>query len=192
MPDDLSDERQWLRRAALLVNRESDLRRQLGLFLVGGAVLGPVVNVVEHSLTLAAVLEGVGSGLFVACILVFLTINNRMESVFPEYGDDEREDADDSLRAQYVRGEIDHETFKRRLDGKLREPQGNSDESAEAILREQFARGEVSESAYRDRLATLRETADAGGSAEESVAESPGGLAADTGDSRTAETDVND
>lgn len=192
MADDLSDERQWLRRAALLVNRESNLRRQVGLFLVAGAVLGPVVNVVEHSLTLAAVLEGVGSGLFVACILVFLTINNRMESVFPEYGDDETEDADDSLRAQYVRGEIDHETFKRRLDGKLREPHGNSDESAEAILREQFARGEVSESAYRDRLATLRETGDAGGSAEKPVAESPGGSAADTGDSRTTEMDVND
>lgn len=161
MADDLSDERQWLRRAALLVNRESDLRRQVGLFLAGGAVLGPIVNVLEYSLTLGVVLEGVGSGLFVAFILAFLTINNRMESVFPEYGDDdeETEDADDSLRAQYVRGEIDHETFKRRLDGKLREPQGGAEESAEAILREQFARGEVSESAYRDRLATLRETA---------------------------------
>jgi uncharacterized membrane protein len=162
MVDDLSDERQWLRRAALLVNRESDLRRQVGLFLAGGAVLGPILNVLEYSLTLGVVLEGVGSGLFVAFILAFLTINNRMESVFPEYGDDdeETEDADDSLRAQYVRGEIDHETFKRRLDGKLREPQGGTEESAEAILRAQFARGELSESAYRDRLATLRETAD--------------------------------
>jgi|GEM_PF-2976576 len=163
MADDLADEREWLRRAAVLVNRESDLRRQIGLFLAGGAVLGPVVNVLEYSLTLGVVFEGIGSGLLVASILAFLTINNRMESVFPEYGDDDEEsetDADDSLRARYVRGEIDHETFKRRLDEKLREPEGDTDESAEAVLREQFARGEVSESAYHDRLATLRETAD--------------------------------
>ena len=162
MADDFSDERQWLRRAALLVNRESDLRRQIGVILLGGVVLMPALNALDYGLSLGVVLEGIGIGLFAGLMLVFLTINNRMESVFPEYGDDdeETEDADDSLRAQYVRGEIDHETFKRRLDGKLREPQGGAEESAEAILRAQFARGELSESAYRDRLATLRETAD--------------------------------
>lgn len=161
MADDLSDERQWLRRAALLVNRESDLRRQIGVILLGGVVLMSALNALDYGLSLGVVPEGIGIGLFAGLMLVFLTINNRIESVFPEYGDDEEtEDADDSLRAQYVRGEIDHETFKRRLDGKLREPQGGAEESAEAILKAQFARGEVSESACRDRLATLRETAD--------------------------------
>ncbi|ERH13578.1 MAG: putative membrane protein (DUF2078), partial [halophilic archaeon J07HB67] len=149
MADDFADERQWLRRAALLLNREPDLRRQAGLFLAGGTVLGPVLGVLEESLMLGVVLEGVGSGLLVGLVLVFLTINNRMESVFPEYGDDDDEseaDADDSLRARYVRGEIDHETFNRRLDETLREPEGGVEESPEALLREQFARGGMSES----------------------------------------------
>lgn len=66
MADNLSDERQWLRRAASLVNREFNIRRQIGLFLAGGAVFGPVLNVLEYSLTLGVVLEGVGSGLLVA------------------------------------------------------------------------------------------------------------------------------
>jgi|APHM01.1.fsa_nt_gi Predicted membrane protein (DUF2078). len=159
MADEFADERQWLRRAALLLNRESDLRRQVGLFLAGGAVLGPVVNVLEYSLTLGVLLEGVSTGLLIGLILVFLTIQNRMTSVFPEYGDDDNEsEVNDSLRARYVRGEIDHERFKRRLDDKL-PPGGDTDESAETLLRRQFARGEVSESEYRDRLDTLRETA---------------------------------
>jgi len=101
MADNLSDERQWLRRAALLVNRESDLRRQIGVILLGGVVLMPALNALDYGLSLGVVLEGIGIGLFAGLMLVFLTINNRMESVFPEYGDDddeETEDADDSLR----------------------------------------------------------------------------------------------
>jgi uncharacterized membrane protein len=103
----------------------------------------------------------------------------RMEAFFPEYGDDdaESEDADNSLREKYIRGEIDHETFKRRLDQKLSAPVDNSiapehesdpvDQTtatdsetpdAVALLRTRYAQGEIDEQEYKQRLATLQES----------------------------------
>lgn len=180
--DGLDDARQWLRRAALLVNREPELRRQTGLFLAGGVVLGPLLNVLDYSLTLGVVLRGLGWGLFVAAFFVFLAVNNRMEAVFPDHGDDETNEPepDDSLRSRYVDGEIDHETFQRRLDEKLAEPvraDGAPDvepdpEDAVGLLRARFARGEIDEATYRDRLETLRETADDAGPTDSETPES--------------------
>lgn len=187
MADDLADEREWLRRAALLVNREPALRRQIGLFLAGGAVLGPFLNVLEYSLTLGVVFRGLGWGLFVAGMLAVVTVSNRMESVFPDYGGDETDEGsepDDSLRSRYVAGEIDHETFRRRLDEKLAEPVDSAGPPAEdapdvepdpddpiALLRARFARGEIDEATYRDRLEILRETADDAGPTESETPE---------------------
>lgn len=180
--DGFESERTWLRRAAVLVRREPDLRWKAPGLLLAGFVGGPLVNAFEYGVEAGVLIDGLGWGAVAGLAMVFIMLDSRMESVFPEYGDDEEtEESDDSLRAKYVRGEIDHETFRRRLDAKLREPMDESADDANApeavgleaetgsdastdasgaveTLQERFARGEIDEAEYRDRLATLRET----------------------------------
>jgi uncharacterized membrane protein len=180
--DGFESERTWLRRAAVMVRREPDLRWKAPGLLFAGLVGGALVNAYEYGIETGVVLDGLGWGIVAGLAMVFIMLDSRMESVFPEYGDDdETEESDDSLRAKYVRGEIDHETFRRRLDAKLREPMDESADTANApeavgqtagtssdtstdasgpveTLQDRFARGEIDEQEYRDRLATLRET----------------------------------
>lgn len=168
--DGLTDARQWLRRAATLVNREPELQRRTGLALAAGVAVGPILNVLDYGLALGVVLRGVGWGLLIGAFFVFLIVNNRMEAVFPDHGDDEtdEQEPDDSLRSRYVAGEIDYETFQHRLDERLAQPvDADGAATAEpdpadavALLRARYARGEIDEATYRDRLETLQETAD--------------------------------
>lgn len=168
----------WTQRAFMLLRRESDLRWRTTLVFVFALVLLPAISVAEGGLGTAQLLGGLGWGAFSGFLFALITVDNRMETIFPEYGDDaEEEDADDSLRAQYVRGEIDHETFKRRLDEKLGAPAdshrppradpesvtqtastGENQPDPVRVLQTRYANGEIDEREYKERLATIRET----------------------------------
>jgi uncharacterized membrane protein len=171
--DDLSV---WTRRALMLLRRESDLRWRAALAFVLPLVFLLLTSVADGGLGMAQLLGDIGWGLLSGVILAYIPVDNRMQTIFPDYGDDdETEDADDSLRARYVRGEIDHETFKRQLDAKLsapadgptateyvRNPRAPDDGTPAPItsLRSRYAHGEIDEREYRERLATLQETDD--------------------------------
>lgn len=115
--------REWVGKAAVVLRRERDLRWKLPLFFLVTLAFLTLVNVAEYGLQTSVVVDGLGGGIVFWLLLMVMFVDDRMAAVFPDHGDDQREtDAPDSLRARYVRGDVDHETFKRRLDQLLGAP----------------------------------------------------------------------
>lgn len=168
--------RLWKQRVLFLLRRESDLRWEIALVSLACLILIPVAFAVNYGFEIAPLIGGLGAGLFAAFYFAFILILPRMEAVFSKSDDDDAEsEDDDSLRAKYVRGEIDHETFKRRLDEKLGAPAdtptaterdplvqttATNSETPDPVtlLRTRYAQGEIDEQEYNQRLATLQKS----------------------------------
>jgi uncharacterized membrane protein len=122
------------------------------------------------------VVDALGFGgvmLLTAAFVLAVFASDRVESY---YADDE-DVAVEELRARYARGEMDLETFQRRVDRVHEEgpefvwseDEGDDQPVAEdradgddpvAILRRRFAEGALTEEEYRSRVAALEETMD--------------------------------
>jgi uncharacterized membrane protein len=89
----------------------SDLLPRLGLALLAALIVSPVLGFLDYG-TMAGAVETLGWGLVAYLFLAVLWVTDRIE----DYYEGDADIAVEELRARYARGEMDLETFQRRVD----------------------------------------------------------------------------